>query len=123
VEVPEAESSADWATVSDLAPLMQRLEEAQLTHLTPWTGNSGDFNANKEEALHEAEVLAVLAQIIQDESYEYGGDAGYQAYANQLRDGAVGIVEGAKGSDFAKVQASMSEVTKACTNCHGDFKG
>ena len=122
VEVPQAESKAEWAKVADRPELMKRMEEAGQHHLTPWTANAADFKSNKDKIVHEAQVLAVLAQVIQHNSYEFADDEGYRNYASALQKACLEIVEGAKAGDAEKARTAAGNMAKACANCHTDFR-
>jgi hypothetical protein len=121
LNVPDSEADPTWPEVADRPPLMQRLDEAK-NQLLPWTANSGDFKAHKDEVLREAQMLAILARIIQDPNYEFADDSSYQEYATALQAGSQGLLEAVAADDADKAQASMGIVTKACDDCHGGFR-
>ena len=110
----------DW--LIDRPELMKRMEEAGQLHLIPWTANAGDFNSNKDKIVHEAQVLAVLSQVIQHGSFEYADDETYLKHAAALQKACLEIVEGAKAGNAEKARAGASEMAKACANCHTDFR-
>jgi hypothetical protein len=121
-KLPQAEAAAEWKSVADLTELMKRMEEAGQNQLTPWTASANEFKANKDKILHEAQLLAVLAQVIKHPSYEYGQDANFVKYADDLQNACLGIVEGAKTDNYDKARASAGAMSKACNACHGDFR-
>jgi hypothetical protein len=121
-KLPSADASADWKNVADLTELMKRMEEAGKSSLTPWTANAGEFKANKDKILHEAQLLAVLAEVIKHPSYEYGQDDNFVKYAEALRGGCVDIAEGAKTDNYDKARAGAAAMSKACDACHGEFR-
>ncbi len=71
---------------------------------------------------NEAQLLAILAQVIKHPSYEYGEDAKFVKYADDLQNACLGMVEGAKTDNYDKVRASAGAMSKACSGCHGDFR-
>ena len=122
VDVPAAEPKAEWAKVADRPELMKRMEEAGLLHLTPWTANAGEFNSNKAKILHEAQVLALFAQVIQHGSFAFADDENYLKHAAALQKACLEIADGAKSGNADKARTGASDMAKACANCHADFK-
>jgi hypothetical protein len=120
--VPPGDAAADWKNVADLGELMKRMEEAGQNQLTPWTADAGAFKANKDKILHEAQLLAVLAEVIKHPSYEYGVDANFVKYADDLQNACLGIVEAAKTDNYDKARANAGLMSKACNSCHGEFR-
>jgi hypothetical protein len=122
VEVPEPADFSGWAQASDRSPLMQRMEMAHKGNLLPHTSSAGDFSANADKVLHEAQILAALAHVIQDPSFEFADDTGYQEYAHAVEAGAAAVAQAAAAGDYAKAQHAMAEIGKACDECHGGFR-
>jgi hypothetical protein len=122
IDIPAGEGPGEWGKVADLSELMKRMETAGQEHITPWTANAGDFNSNRDKIVHEAQVLAVLAQIIQHESYEYGGDESFRGHAAALQKACLEIAEGAKSGNAEKARTAAGDMAKACANCHTDFR-
>jgi cytochrome c556 len=98
------------------------MEEAGQTHITPWTASSNDFKANKDKLVHEAQLLAIMAQVIKDPSYEYGQDAKFVQFAEDLVNACIDIADGAKTDNYDKVRTAAGAMSKACNNCHGEFR-
>jgi hypothetical protein len=123
VSVPDSPDEPEWSAVSDRPPLMQRMETAGHEHLKPWLANKGEFTAKKDQVLREAEVLAVMAHVIKDPSFEFADDSGYQEYADNLEKGCIEIIEACKSDDYDRAAGGASAVTKACADCHSGFRG
>ena len=121
-KLPEAEPAAEWPKVADRSELMKRMEEAGQAHLTPWTASEGEFKANQEEVLREAQLLAVMAHVIQQPGFDYADDENYQKYAGDLEQASVEMADAAKQSNFEKARAAAGNMAKACANCHTDFR-
>ena len=122
VPVATADAEAKWSDVSNRQPLMKRMELAQRERLGPWTANAGEFGRNRDAIVREAQMLAMIAEVIKDQSYEYADDSTYRAYVDELQQHSLEIIEATKGNDFPKAQAASSGVNKACASCHGDFR-
>jgi len=118
----DPERKASWGTVCDRSPLMQRIETAQQGVLQPMIANAGEFKANKDKIIREAEMVAVIAEILKQEGMEDAGDSDYESYCDRMRDAALQIVEGAKGDDQAQANKGVGEIGKACSECHESYR-
>jgi hypothetical protein len=109
--------------VSNRPPLMWRLERAQQDRLAVWTANAGEFNKNLAGVKHEAEMVAALSQFIQHESYTDAESDSYREYAQALQKAALDIREAAKQKNADAARIAAGNMSKACSNCHDDFRG
>lgn len=122
IDVPPAEPLDNWAEAVAIQPIMQRMEQSRSERLKLWTGSENEFSKNKSNALREAEILAVLAEVITDENFDYGGDETFVAYANDLRTQALAISEAVKQGNFSNAQSAAAKVSQSCDTCHGDYR-
>ncbi len=118
----KGERDVTWDKVTNRPPLMSRMELAFQKRISPFLANESEFSAHAEEIYHEAQVLAALAEAIQHEGFEFWDDDDYLAFAKQMRDAAVGIVEGVKQNDYEKARKAAGDVSKACTECHESYR-
>ncbi len=84
VELPAADPASQWSQVADRAPLMKRLEQAQQQGLAAWLANAREFARSSDKVSHEAQLVAVLAEVIAREGYEFADDDSYRAYAQRM---------------------------------------
>jgi hypothetical protein len=122
VNVPNADASASWDKVADLAPLMSRFELGFEKRLQPWVASEAQFQSNLEQIKHEAELLAALAHVISQEGFELADDEEYQKFARQLETAAAEIARATQSSNHAAAQKAAGQIQLSCTNCHGDFR-
>jgi hypothetical protein len=122
-QVPKAEATADWAHVADRPPLMQRLNIAQQERLTKWVADPGSFNKNQAEAVHEAQLVAMIAEIITREGFDYTDDQQYIGFAHDLRQAASDASAAAQKNDYEQTRQAVGRAGKACTACHEVFRG
>jgi cytochrome c556 len=122
-QLPTSERLANWGQVADRPPLMQRLERAHQERLTKWLANERLFDQHQNDLIHEAQLVAALAEVIGREGFEYWDDEQYAEYARNLRNAASDIAAAAEQKDFQSAQKSMSRVTNACNNCHEGYRG
>jgi len=124
VDVDQGETVVPYNDrVANRPPLMQRMEDSLDRALKPLTANKGEFEANKEKILHEAEVLRMLAKVIQDGSYEYSDDESYLEHAVAIENECANIVTGLKTNNLEQVQSAVGGISKACSACHEFFRG
>ena len=121
IEAENTRSNVLWSDVADRGPLMKRLEVAHDERLTQWMATSAEFRANLDEIRHEAELLAVLAEVVSREGYEHSDDAQYATYAAQLRDAAKAISASAV-DDYTRASEALDTATQSCADCHADFR-
>jgi hypothetical protein len=112
----------DWARIAGRSPLMQRIEMAHQGNIMPWTASDTEFKANKAKLLHEAELVAAVAEAIKQPGYEFADDSGYVKYCDRLRDAALEIVSGVKLDNFDMVRKGVGDISKVCSECHSDYR-
>jgi len=122
VEAPAGITAGDWENVADRAPLMTRMEQSLRERFGEGSANRDALEQEQEKLLVEAEVLAVLAQVIQSPRYEFAEEASYQRMAGELQQAAEDLAEAIRAKNVDQVQTSLRQVNKACDTCHGDFR-
>jgi hypothetical protein len=111
-----------WSKVSGRPPLMSRMEQAHQQGLTLWTASSAEFAKNSDELLHEAQILAAIAEVIQREGFEFADDEDYLKLAKDVRDNSLRVVEAVKQKKYDQARTAASEIGKACTTCHEGYR-
>jgi hypothetical protein len=108
----------NWSLVADRAPMMQRLEVAVDERLSPMTSSAQEFESNKETILHEAEIVAAISHILTRPQMEDGDDEDYAGYANQMKSGALELLDAIKLNDANRAASAVGVMTQSCTECH-----
>jgi hypothetical protein len=122
-QVSAAERISVWGQVADRAPLMQRMEIAHQEHLTKWLANERQFAQYREDILHEAQLVALFADVIGREGFEYWDDQQYAQFARELRHAAADIAAAAELENYDQAKQAIGRATNACTNCHEGYRG
>jgi hypothetical protein len=122
VDLPKGEASDELGKLISRPPLMKRMEESRTEYLGKWTSDKGAFSKNKDALLREAQFLALLAQIIQDPTFDSGDDATYVGYAAALQKQCLELVEAIKTDNQAGAQSCVAQISKACDTCHGEYR-
>lgn len=118
---PERDEDFAWSQVAARPALMQRLEEAEKL-LGASTADKGDFTKAAERILHEAEMVAVIGEVIQQSDFEYHDDDTYRGYSSAMRDAAVQVREAVKKGDYEAARSGVGSLKKSCDACHGDYR-
>lgn len=119
---PEREEDFVWSQVAGRPALMGRLEDAQGA-LRPAAASAADFNRHLDAALHAAEIVAVIGEVIQRRDYEYHDDDSYRAHCVEMRDAAAALRKACQDKDYEGARAAAGRIEKACNACHGDYRG
>ena len=116
------DGQAPWVEVADRTPLMHRFESGLQGKLNGWTKDADAVKKNKDAVIREAEVMAMLARVIQDKSYDSADDASYIGFAKDLEKHSIDAATAAKSGDGAAASSSVAKMQKACDDCHGSFR-
>ena len=111
-----------WGKLIDRAPVMQRLEMAFDERLKPWTSDASTFEENIEKVMHEAEIVAALSAMLMKPDMEDGEDEDYMNFSNAMKAAARDIVDAVKLNDAERASKAVSEISKACTECHEYYR-
>ncbi len=119
----DGEAKATWGKVAYRPPLMRRLKIAQEERLNGWTASAGEFKKNTDEILHEAQLVAALAEVITRDGFEYADDDTYLGYSKELKKSALDVVDAVKQNNAANARSAMSAMGKTCIACHDGYRG
>lgn len=118
----QAEAKADWKDVCGRAPLMQHLENIWEPRLKPALADKGQFTANADKVLRDAEMIAAIGQVLAKEGMEDADSEEYVKFCNSLRDGAKAIADGAKSKNYDQAAGGGAGIGKSCTECHENYR-
>jgi hypothetical protein len=122
-QVPPATRDADWRRVADRPPLMQRMKIAHEERLTNWLASEREFTQHREEIVHEAQLVAAIAEVIGREGFDFWDDEQYAAYARGLKRAAMDIGTAAEEDSFPRGREAAARMTKTCSDCHEGYRG
>lgn len=114
---------ANWADVADRVSLMQRLNTAHQERLTKWLANEREFRAHADDVVHEAQIIALIADVIHREAFEYWDDETYAGYAKELKQSATDVAAAAESGNYQQAQQAIGRTTKSCSDCHDGYRG
>lgn len=123
--VPSARADREedfrWSQVAGRPPLMSRLETADAA-IAAAVASKGDFDKAAERLLHDAEMVAIIGEVIQQADYEYFDDDTYRGYASTMRDAAVALRAAVREKNYEAARAAAGSLKKSCDTCHGDYR-
>jgi len=123
IQLRPANPDATWQETADRQPLMKRLEVARSERLKAWTSSPGEFASHRADLLREAQLLAMIAEIIKDPSYEFGEDETYLEYVDLMQKHCLELIEAIENDDQERAQSATGRINQACDTCHGDYRG
>jgi len=112
----------DWSKVSNLSPLMLRLEVAQRDRIAAATSNNGEFKKNASQLVHESEIVAAFAEAIARPGMDNADDEKFRGFAKTLQKSALEVREAVKTDNYDAARAAAGTMAKTCTNCHAEFR-
>jgi len=118
----DREEDFRWSQVAGRPALMSRLKSAD-DRLGVAASSKTDFDKQMENVLHDAEIVAVIGEVIQQADYEYHDDDTYREHASTMRDVALRLREAVKKKDYDAARAALGELKKSCDSCHGAYRG
>lgn len=117
----DREDDFRWSQVAGRPALMSRLEAADAT-LAAAGASKADFDKAMERVVRDAEIVALIGQVIQQADYEFYDDDTYRGYASAMRDAALRVRDAAKKKDYETARSALGELKKSCDSCHGDYR-
>lgn len=117
----DREDDFRWSQAAGRPALMSRLESADAT-LAAASASKADFDKAVDRVLRDAEIVAVIGEVIQQSDYEYHDDDTYRGYASAMRDAALRVRSAAQKKDYEAARAALGELKKSCDACHGDYR-
>ena len=119
---PDREEDFQWSQVAARPALMSRLESAD-DALAAAVAAKADFDRQLERVVHEAEIVAMIGEAIQQKEFEFHDDDTYRGYAAAMRDAATAARGAAGKKDYDGARAAVGALKKSCDACHGDYRG
>ena len=80
------------------------------------------LKANAEDLLHEAQLMALMAEVIMQPGFDYYDDESYAGHSAQLRDASVALSQAVETENFEAARQAIGNMSKACSNCHDEWR-
>lgn len=116
----EGEGKNDWAMIADRAPLMQ-YAESTVEALKEASRDEATIKREVEAVKRNAEVLAVLGEILAKEGMDDSDDEDYTTFSRGMTTEASAIVSALERDDMEAVRKGASMIRKRCDACHEQY--
>lgn len=112
-----------WSELSDRPLLMTRMEAALQEGISPALSNAREFSRKAVDVQQQAEVIAMLAAIIDREEFEYWDDESFQEHSSVLRAASRALTRAAAEANYEAARAAAGEASQSCSACHEGYRG
>jgi hypothetical protein len=119
---PDREEDFAWSQVADRSTLMVRLEAAEGLTIAA-AASRADFVRQAERLVHEAEITAMVAELLQQPTFADHDDTAYRGHAAAMRAAALSLREAVEKKDHEAARKAVGELKKSCDACHADYRG
>ena len=103
--------------------LMQRMEQAVEESLKPSLADESSFKKATGDIRREAQLLAMLALVIQHPESDYGDDDDFLGMARDLQKASQEMADGVDTEDYNATRAAFGRTTQSCSACHEGYRG
>jgi cytochrome c556 len=111
-----------WSELIERGPLMQRMQAGLQEGINPKLSDARAFSRAAADVQHEAQMLAVLAEVIRREEFEYWDDETFKDYANQLGAAAADLSRAAADINYEAAREAAGRAGQACAACHDGYR-
>ena len=105
-----ANKARRWENEAHFIALMKRQETAYRLRIRAWTADTQRAGKHRSDILHEAAMLGVIAEILQDESYELSGEKDYRHDCHQLQMRAAEIITAVQADRYEQARVSARKI-------------
>lgn len=109
--------------LADRTLLMQAMEVSLQGRLGPNLANKRDFRRRTQSVAEQAQLLAILAKVIQQEGYDYTDDEDFLAEARRLQEAASELSQAAKDKNYDAARKTAGQIGQSCSSCHEGYRG
>jgi len=112
-----------WHELAERPLLMQRMETAQRDAIAPALASPTTFRRGASQVHRQAQLLAVLGELIRRPPYDHADDPMFVQLACQLRDAGTTLAQAAEQGDYPAARAAAGRLSQACSSCHEGYRG
>ena len=90
--------------------------------VNPRMSYAATFAKAATDVRHEAQLLALLAEVIAREEYEFWDDDTFVDYSHELGAAAGDLARAADGVNYDAARAAAGRASQACATCHDGYR-
>lgn len=114
-------ASLEWSSVIAHSTIMERLQEFQ-DQLKTASSSEKSFKTERAKIIHAAELIAMMAETVQQPDMDYGEDEDYAEFAKQMQAAATDTAKAAYDNNFNVMSNAANRLGQSCNDCHGVFR-
>ncbi|HYO25177.1 MAG TPA: cytochrome c, partial [Lacipirellulaceae bacterium] len=112
-----------WSAIADRPLLMQRMQRALREGIEPHLADARALSRAKADVVHEAELLALLGEIVHREDFEFWDDATFVQHAQEMGTSASELGRAAGDDQYDAARRAAGKATNSCAACHDGSRG
>lgn len=112
-----------WSDLADRSLLMARMEAALQEGISPALSSAREFSRKAVDVQQHAEVLAMLAMMIDREEFDYWDDETFQQHSSDLRSASRELSRAAADGNYEAARAAAGQASQSCSACHEGYRG
>ncbi len=120
--VPAPQPDVGWDRLADRSPLMHQMEASLGERISPNASDGRALKANADDLRHEAQLMAMLAEVIAQPGFDYADEESYRTYSERLREASATLARAVDMEDFDVARTAVGNMEKACSNCHDEWR-
>jgi len=117
----DVDPPADWSGIVNRSPIMQYAEQT-LDSLKSVTNHEAKAKSNADQIGREAEIIAVIGQLLTQEGMDDYDDADYAALSRRMTASAIEVVRALEAADLGAMRTSVGAITQSCDACHEQYR-
>ncbi len=117
----ESEPQADWSMIVDRSPMMEYLEGLSEA-LQDASNSEASIKSNTETIKRQAELIAMVGQVLVKEGMDEADDKEYQKLSNSMTTAASNVASAIERGDLATIREAVGAITQSCDACHEQFR-
>ena len=111
----------DWGQIADRSPLMEYAEEV-VSRLEDHTVDTETIRAEEGKVRRDAELLAMLGEVLVREGLDEWDDEDYQKLSRGMSEQSRLIIDALDRMDFEAAESAAAEMRTRCDACHEQYR-
>ncbi|WP_233215776.1 cytochrome c [Rhodopirellula bahusiensis] len=116
-----SEKVNEWHMIADRSPLMEYAEQL-LDTLGDHTRDAATTQDNLDAVKREAELLAMLGEVLVQEGMDDYDDPDYTELSRAMTTSSSGVVNAIERQDWDGVREAVGNVSQSCAACHEQYR-
>ena len=101
---------------------MMEYVESTLDSLKGATNSDAAFRTSADQIRREAELIAVIGQVLRQEGMDEADDEDYANLSQDMAKAALDVVAALDRGDADAARKSVAGITKSCDACHEQYR-